>query len=117
MSFLQRHLNQHRDAAGLLMLISICSVVFVFAFNGIAGCSVFRNAKSAIKTIDDIASDLCMFAASEQPQEALGGFSPGDFCKVKDNLQPFIDEALAAKMAASQASGFARDVPSDAGTE
>ena len=102
--------KNHRDVVGTSMLIVIALAMGLFAFNGLTGCAAL---KSNIKTIDDIASDLCMFAASEQPQEQLNGLSPADFCAVKKYLQPFIDEALAAKMAAANASGFS----SDAGTD
>lgn len=105
--------RKHRDVAGVSMLVSVCLVLGLFAFNALTGCAAF---KSNIKTIDNIASDLCLFAASDQPEEQLNGLSPADFCAVKKHLQPFIDEALAAKMAAANASGFS--APSaDAGTD
>ena len=106
--------KNHRDVAGTSMLVVVCLTLFLFAFNGLTGCAAF---KSNIKTIDNIASDLCLFAASEQPQEQLNGLSPADFCAVKKHLQPFIDEALAAKMAASSASGFSAPESGDAGTD
>ncbi len=110
--------RRHRDVAGTSMLIVIVMIMGLFAFNGLTGCGLLKAAAPIVKTMDDIATDLCMFAASEQEQEALAGLSPADFCRVKDHLQPFIDEALAAKRAAGQAAGFGRGVPpADAGAD
>lgn len=54
--------------------------------------------KPVLRTIDDVAQDLCMIFAAEN-EDALG-ISPGDFCEAKQHLQPFIDQVLAAKQTA-----------------
>ncbi len=68
--------------------------------------------KPILRTIDDVAQDLCLIFATEN-EDALG-VSPGDFCEAKDHLQPFIDQVLAAKQTAG---GMALDKSGSDGTE
>jgi hypothetical protein len=73
-------------------------LISVLAVLGFVGCSMF---KSAAKTADDAASILCELFAAEN-QSAVG-MSPEDWCALHDNLEPFIDQVLAAKQAAGAA--------------
>jgi hypothetical protein len=78
----------------------------VFAMLGcLVGCAAL---KPIIRTIVDIATLLCENAASEQPISALQGQTPQQFCKVKANVQPFIDQVLSAKLNASRKTGLSR---------
>jgi len=68
-----------------------------------AGCA---GAKPILRTIDDAATTLCLLAAAEQPSEKIGGMTPEQWCAIKENFQPFIDEALAAQKAAASRTGL-----------
>ena len=48
-----------------------------------------------LRTLNDAASVLCELFATDQG-EALG-MSPVEWCSVKENLDPFLDEILAAQ--------------------
>jgi dihydroorotase len=65
----------------------------------LSSCAAWQKAKPFVRTINDAATTLCHLFASEN-EGKLGGLSPSDFCEVKENLDPFIDAALAAKQAA-----------------
>ena len=72
-----------RSALPLLVMLCSCACASI---------------KPAIATIDDVASDLCVLFAVDNESE-LGGLTPAQFCSIKENVQPFIDEALAAQQA------------------
>lgn len=74
----------------------------------LVGCA---GAMPILRTIDDIGSNLCLLAASRQPEDKLGGKTAEEWCDIKENLQPFIDEALAAKRAASSRAGIGATEP------
>ncbi len=71
----------------LLFLLLLATLTFV-----IGGCAFF---KPAARTVNDVARIACetTFGEEELPQ----GMSLEDFCKAHENLQPFIDQILAAK--------------------
>jgi hypothetical protein len=72
----------------------------------VAGCGWLG---SAIRTTIDIARCLCEVVAAEQPEGELAGMSPEEWCEVRENLEPFIDEVTRAKAAASRKAGFHGD--------
>jgi hypothetical protein len=80
-------------------------VLAIFLAMAIFACG---SAMQVIRTIIDIATLLCENAASEKPISVLKGQTPQQFCKTKENLQPFVDQVTRAKMAASRATGLAK---------
>jgi len=81
------------------------AVLTIFLVLILFGCG---SAMNVIRTIIDIATLLCENAASEKPIDVLKGQTPQQFCKTKENLQPFIDQVTRAKMAASRATGLSK---------
>jgi len=81
-----------------IVIVAIAAVIYT-------GCGAI---KPIIRTIVDIATLLCENAASEQPISALQGKTPQQFCKVKANVQPFIDQVKYAKMNASRKMGLVK---------
>jgi len=75
-----------------LSVLALLLATFAFA------CGTLKDAG---RTANDAASILCELFAAENQQAV--GMSPGDWCKLHDNLEPFIDQALAAKQAAGAA--------------
>lgn len=71
----------------------------------LSGCALFGP---AVRTALDIARELCELTAAEQGEGKLGGMSAAEWCAIEANIEPFVDEVLAAKNAASQKAGFAR---------
>jgi hypothetical protein len=65
----------------------------------LSGCALLNDAKPVLRTVDDVASNLCALHFSEQQ-----GLSIEDagrkFCDTKRKLQPWIDEVLAAQQSA-----------------
>lgn len=57
------------------------------------GCA---EAKPYLRTADDVASSLCAIFFSEQQGLSVEE-AAAKFCQTKDQLQPWIDEVLAAK--------------------
>jgi len=80
------------------------ATLLAFGLLVIVACS---TVKGLVRTLNDIAKDLCMLTASEQLERegaALDGLTVAQWCDIKENLDPFIDEVLKAqKMAAGQA--------------
>lgn len=91
------------DWPKLFVLIAISAVLSAIAFAGLTSCTAVKN---VVRTIDDVASDLCLLTATEVPPEQLQGFNPKEWCQVKEHLQPFIDEALSAQRAAAGGAGL-----------
>jgi hypothetical protein len=80
--------------------------VFVFVgFLVFCQCAAFKN---TVRTINDIASDLCMLVAVDQEAEDLDGLSPSAWCAIQENLAPFIDAALSAQQDAAGQAGFSK---------
>jgi hypothetical protein len=79
-----------------------------FALSAALFCGSCAALKPIIRTIVDIATLLCENAASEKPIAILQGKTPQQWCKIQTNLQPFIDEVLKARQAATEKSGIAR---------
>lgn len=52
--------------------------------------------KTVLRTADDIATDLCMLFATDNAEDLAERYSmsPREWCAVKDNFQPFIDDVL-----------------------
>ena len=59
--------------------------------------------KPVLRTVDDAASILCELFATEHKAELK--LTPQEFCDVKENFQPFIDQVLAAQRAAGDQVG------------
>jgi hypothetical protein len=57
------------------------------------GCAAF---KKVVRTVNDIATDLCWIAAADHPDQ-LGGLTPAAWCAIKENIDPFINHVLQAK--------------------
>jgi hypothetical protein len=78
-----------------------------FAVVGVFVLMACAAVKGVVRTLNDIAKDLCALTASEQLERdgaALDGLSVAQWCDIKENLDPFIDEVLKAqKLAAGQA--------------
>lgn len=81
------------------MVVALGMLVFIICIS----CAAL---KSTLRTIDDVATDLCMIVATEQDPKDLQGMSPSQWCAIHDNLKPFIDAALSAKADAAGRSGF-----------
>lgn len=62
--------------------------------------------KPAVRTINDIARNLCHLSAQQAGGEEALGMSPEDWCVIRKNLDPFIREVTSAQAAASNASGL-----------
>ena len=63
-----------------------------------AGCGTLKQVG---RTINDAATVLCELYAVDANPEQLNGLTPSDYCAIHDHLEPFIEEALAAKQAAA----------------
>ncbi len=73
----------------------------------IVACS---TVKGVVRTLNDIAKDLCTLTAGEQLERdsaALDGLTVAQWCDIKENLDPFIDEVLKAQKMAAGQSGLA----------
>lgn len=57
----------------------------------LGGCATLR-------TLSDIGSAMCELFATEN--EGALGMSPAAWCSIKENLEPFIEEAFAAQRTA-----------------
>jgi len=67
---------------------------YVLAVLGVVvACAGF---KSVIRTADDIASDLCVLFAVDNKSDIAERYNltPQQWCAVKENFQPFIDDVL-----------------------
>ena len=73
-----------------LLIVADMALIVVLATGG--SCAWF---KGAVHTAADAARVLCELWA--QDNESQLKLSPSDFCAVAENIQPFIDAALAAK--------------------
>ncbi len=93
--------------ATILLVVGLSSVV--------QSCDTLKDIG---RTANDAAEILCELFAAENP-EALGGIDPIAWCSVRDNLDPFIEEILAAQRNATALSlnrtsgGEAPTPPSD----
>jgi hypothetical protein len=83
---------------------TIKSVIVLGTLLAMVSCAAV---KGVVRTINDVAKELCLLTASEQLERdgaALDGLTVEQWCDIKENLDPFIDEILKAqKMAAGQA--------------
>jgi len=77
--------------AGAFMVLSLTLASF--------GCGAV---KPVARTINDVATVLCELYATENPNVISDGLDPSQWCQVKRNIDPFIDEVLAAKHAVGQ---------------
>ncbi len=74
----------------------------------VAGCAVV---KQVARTVNDAASILCEDAAGQMMgtpdgDRVLQGLSAADWCKVHDNLAPFVEAALRAQQTAATQAGL-----------
>ncbi len=73
------------------------ALAIVFAVVGLSSAVQSCAAvKKIVRTANDAAEILCELFAVEN-SEALGGIDPIAWCSVRDNLDPFLDEILAAQ--------------------
>lgn len=84
-------------------------VAFALVSGLVVGCAAF---KKVARTVNDIATDLCWIAARENPDQ-LGGLLPKEWCAIKENIDPFIDQILQAKQAAEGKAGLKVDESND----
>ena len=77
------------------------------------GCATF---KKVVRSVVSVATDLCWVVAAENTDK-LGGMTPAAWCAIADNIEPFIQEVLAAKDAASSTTGLDAGDKSDAPSE
>jgi hypothetical protein len=77
-----------------LLAIAIGSAV------GISGCSAWTTAKPVVRTVNDVARDLCVTHFGEKsklsPEEVAR-----EFCERQKDLAPWLDWVLAAKQGAA----------------
>lgn len=71
----------------------------VFAVLMLPGCAMFQDAKPVLRTVDDIATNLCAIHFSERQGISIEDAARA-FCDTKRKVQPFLDEVLAAKQSA-----------------
>jgi hypothetical protein len=79
-------------------LVVFAAVVSVFA------CA---SLKPVAKTAESVATDLCVLYFGETSSLSVEDVAK-TFCETKEQLQPFIDELLAAKQAAGVKAGAAK---------
>lgn len=60
--------------------------------------------KSVARTINDAADIACEIFGADHP-DALQGLTPQQWCDVKSNIDPFLDEILAAQQRAGATLG------------
>lgn len=73
----------------------LLATVVTWAF-WVTGCTLVRP---VVRTVNDIARDLCTLTVMEQTDQ-IQGLTPAEFCEMRDNVAPFIDEIMAAKRTA-----------------
>lgn len=73
--------------------------MFAVVLTTISGCA-------ALGTLMDAARLLCNLTATEQSEAELAGMTPAEWCAVRENLEPFVEEAKRAKMAAGKKAGL-----------
>ena len=78
------------------MIMATCAAIWT------ASCA---EAIPIIKTVLDIATDLCISAAAHHP-EGTGKIPPEQWCQIPENIQPFIAAAEDAKEVGSKATGL-----------
>lgn len=76
---------------------------------GLSACAAI---KPIVRTVADIAHELCLLTAAEQGALARDGLTVEQFCAVETNVRPFVEQILAAKQAAAAKAGLAP--PTDA---
>jgi len=79
-----------------IIKISMLVAALVVGLAIVLNCAAI---KTAIRTINDIAGDLCMVFAAEQVEtdEDLDGFDPSFLCDIQKNIDPFIQLIKTAK--------------------
>jgi hypothetical protein len=82
------------------MWVATCAPVIGFLLGVVLveGCGTLKQVG---RTINDAATVLCELYAVDANPEQLNGLTPSDYCAIHDHLEPFIEEALAAKQAAA----------------
>ena len=78
-----------RQTGNLISIIGVCIMIY--------GCAAL---KPIARTINDVGNVLCELFAVDQSEEQRDGLSPSQWCAIKEHVDPFIAEALAAKQAA-----------------
>jgi hypothetical protein len=63
------------------------------------GCAAFQSAKPVLRTVDDVATNLCALFFADRESISVED-AARTFCRTKRQLQPWIDEVLAAQQAA-----------------
>lgn len=82
-------------------------VVFMLVVSGCAGWQ--EKGRPVVRTITDIAGDLCNVIAAEQleiDKDALGGLSIEQWCAIEENAANILNIIFSAKQEAEQKAGF-----------
>ncbi len=76
----------------------------------LSGCAGWQDkGRPIVKTVTDIAGDLCDVIANEQIEvdpEALGGLTIEDYCGIEENVSNVLDIIFSAKEEATTKMGF-----------
>lgn len=85
--------------------------VLLSAALGLAACGLSQQAPKALPTLWDLAHNLCVLAATENPPagldvEQLAEDAAEAFCQSEAHVRPFYDELAGAKAAAGRRAGL-----------
>ena len=78
-------------------------ISFVVVSMLVVGCAAF---KATVRTIDQIAFNLCLSTASDYSDMKRDGMSVKDWCKVQANLHPFVQWVTSAKADLAEETGL-----------
>jgi len=84
----------------------VMAVLIIF----LSGCAGWQDkGRPIVKTVTDIAGDLCNVIANEQidvDPEALGGLTIEDYCGIEENISNVLNIIFSAKQEATVQMGF-----------
>jgi len=69
----------------------------------LSGCS---SVKPILNTVNDAARIICELAAAEHADSERAGLTAQQWCAIRKNLDPFIEEALRAQRAGAEKAGL-----------
>jgi hypothetical protein len=100
-SYLDAPWDKPPGAAIVARRLGLVTLVFVACvyMPGLMGCAVFQSAKPVLRTVDDVATNLCALFFADRQSISVED-AARTFCRTKRQLQPWIDEVLAAQQAA-----------------
>lgn len=82
-------------------------LVLTLALLLLPGCAFWSSAKPVVRTINDIARDLCTAHFGEKSKLSAEEVAR-EFCETRDDLAPWVDSLLAAKQGAAAKAEAAR---------